>query len=97
MTVVKDNKHLSVEACGSYRRGKKTCGDIDILITKNDGSSIKGIVEKAVERLEKQGFLKERLGSLRYSHMGSEGYMGVCQLDDKHLHRRIDIKSYPKD
>ena len=71
-------KTLKVEACGSYRRGKQTCGDIDILITKKDGSSIKGIVEKVVVHLEKEGFLKERLGSLRYSHTGSEGYMGVC-------------------
>ena len=67
-----------MEACGSYRRGKKSCGDIDILITKTDGSSIKGIIERVVERLEKEGFLQERLGSLRYSHTGSEGYMGIC-------------------
>ena len=67
-----------MEACGSYRRGKASCGDIDILITKNDGTSVKGIIEKIVLRLEKDGFLKERLGSLRYSHTGSEGYMGIC-------------------
>ena len=54
-------------------------------------------MEKVVVRLEKEGFLKERLGSLRYSHTGSEGYMGVCQLDEKHPNRRIDIKAYPKD
>lgn len=57
MKEVKDNKHLSVEACGSYRRGKANCGDIDILITKTDGSTIKGIIERVVERLEKEGFL----------------------------------------
>ena len=57
MSEVKDNKNLSVEACGSYRRGKLNCGDIDILITKKDGSSIKGIIERVVERLEKEGFL----------------------------------------
>ena len=97
MSEVKDNKHLSVEACGSYRRGKLNCGDIDILITRTDGSSIKGIIERVVERLEKEGFLQERLGSIRYSHTGSEGYMGICRLDESKPHRRIDIKAYPKD
>ena len=96
--VVKNGKKvLKVEAVGSYRRGKQTCGDIDVLITRNDGQSIKGIVEKVVVKLEKEGFLRERLGALRYSHTGSEGYMGVCRLDEKHRYRRIDIKAYPKD
>lgn len=72
----KDN--LKIEACGSYRRGKESCGDVDVLITRTDGGSIAGMMEKIVVKLEKEGFLKERLGSLRYSHMGSEGYMGVC-------------------
>jgi DNA polymerase lambda len=27
---------VNVELCGSYRRGKMTCGDVDILITKPD-------------------------------------------------------------
>lgn len=78
-SVVKNGKKLlKIEACGSYRRGKQSCGDIDVLITRNDGGSIEGIIEKAVIKLEKEGFLKERLGSLRYSHTGSEGYMGIC-------------------
>jgi DNA polymerase lambda len=49
-------KVLKVGACGSFRRGRETCGDIDVLITKVDGSSIKGIIEKVVVRLEKEGF-----------------------------------------
>lgn len=89
---------MKVVACGSFRRGKAYCGDIDILITKTDGSSIKGIIEKVVNRLEKEGFMKERLGAFRYSHTGSEGFMGICQLDEgKSLNRRIDIKAYPQD
>lgn len=65
---MKDVKNkFKIEACGSYRRGKESCGDIDVLITRSDGVPITGIMEKLVERLEKEGFLKERLGSLRYS------------------------------
>ena len=45
-------KVLSVEACGSFRRGKPTCGDIDILVTMKDGSPIKGFCEKMVKKLE---------------------------------------------
>ena len=26
-----------IEVCGSYRRGKETCGDMDIFITRKDG------------------------------------------------------------
>eukprot|EP00347_Sterkiella_histriomuscorum_P022919 403336657 len=88
-------KLLKVDACGSYRRGKQSCGDIDILITKVDGSSIHGFVKLLVLELEKQGFLKERLGGLRFSHTGSEGYMGMCQLKPDLPFRRIDIKAYP--
>ena len=91
------DKVMSVEACGSFRRGRPTCGDIDVLITLKDGADIKGLCEKLVVKLEKENFLKERLGDFRYSTTGSEGYMGVCQLDAKHKFRRIDIKVYPKD
>ena len=41
-------KVISVEACGSFRRGRPTCGDIDILITLKDASPIKGLCEKIV-------------------------------------------------
>lgn len=78
------DKRLSIEACGSFRRGRPTCGDIDVLITYTDGTDIKGLCEKLVCHLESKGFLKERLGDFRYSTTGSEGYMGVCQLDSKH-------------
>jgi DNA polymerase lambda len=63
-----------VVACGSYRRGKLLCGDVDILITNKDGTPIKGMMETLVSRLEKEGFLKERLGALKFSKEGAEGY-----------------------
>ena len=83
--------------CGSYRRGKATSGDIDILIThptltKSNKSSTK-LLENIVKKLSDVGFLTDHLSN------GQMKYMGVCQLpnDDEsepneHLHRRIDLR-----
>lgn len=49
------NSGLIVETCGSYRRGKATCGDVDILITHPDGHSQKKIFNKLIERLHESG------------------------------------------
>jgi DNA polymerase/3'-5' exonuclease PolX len=35
--IVGNNNIHSVEVCGSYRRGKLTCGDMDVFITRKDG------------------------------------------------------------
>ena len=51
----------SVVTCGSYRRGRATCGDVDILITRTDNKLTTGMLEKLVTHLESTGFLKERL------------------------------------
>ena len=88
---------ILIETCGSYRRGKQSCGDVDILLTRKDEKPINGMLETLLVKLEKSKFLKERLGSTRVSDKGSEMYMGVCKLDDSKKHRRIDIKVYPKD
>ena len=49
--------------------------DVDILVTTesnaNERTNIMGMLEKIVSNLEKNGFLKERLGALRYSSSGS--------------------------
>ena len=42
--------HL-VQACGSYRRGKESCGDVDIIITRLDGHFERDLLVKLVKRL----------------------------------------------
>jgi len=42
-------------ACGSYRRGKQTCGDVDILITHPDGHSHSGVYAELINRLTNTG------------------------------------------
>ncbi|CAF1093694.1 unnamed protein product [Rotaria sp. Silwood1] len=48
---------LTIQTCGSYRRGKATCGDVDILITHSDGISHQGLLIPLVDSLRKSGML----------------------------------------
>ena len=66
-------KRLSIEACGSFRRGRPTCGDIDVLITYTDGTDIKGLCEKLVCHLESKGFLKSVDGGTTWTNLGLVG------------------------
>ena len=60
------HKPLIIETCGSYRRGRPSCGDVDILITTEDPhdeyNQVQGMLRLLVEKLEAENFLKERLG-----------------------------------
>ncbi|XP_013421997.1 DNA polymerase lambda isoform X2 [Lingula anatina] len=70
---------LIAMACGSYRRGKKTCGDVDVLITHPDGHSHKGVFNKLLVKLKDQGFLTDDLVS--HEEVGNQKkYLGVCKL-----------------
>jgi DNA polymerase lambda len=94
-------KDLSVMICGSYRRGKESCGDVDILISRTGNEDIDGTLEKLISSMEAAGYLKERLGKIGTKEKGGETYMGVIKLDQKkgkpeRKHRRIDIKTYPR-
>ena len=40
-----------MEVCGSYRRGKATCGDIDIILARKDGTFEKHLLTKLIEAL----------------------------------------------
>lgn len=69
-----------MEACGSYRRGKKECGDIDIIISRKDGVFERNFINNLVKELENLGFLTDHLGQPKPDdHRGSMSYMGVCQ------------------
>jgi DNA polymerase lambda len=51
------NPGLIVQTCGSFRRNKATCGDVDILVTHPDGHSHKGIFNKLIDLLHEQSRL----------------------------------------
>ncbi|KAL8150204.1 hypothetical protein V2J09_020012 [Rumex salicifolius] len=78
---------------GSYRRGKSTCGDMDIIITHPDGQSHKGFLTKFVNKLKEMRFLREDLGT----DSGVDTYFGLCTFPGRELCHRIDFKVYPRD
>ncbi|XP_029545231.1 DNA polymerase lambda [Salmo trutta] len=86
---------LLAMACGSYRRGKDTCGDVDVLISHPDGKSHRGVFSKVLQSLHQSGFLTDDLVSHEESGEQKK-YMGVCRLPGPgRLHRRLDIIVVP--
>lgn len=68
-----------VQACGSYRRGRPDCGDVDVLVTHPDGRSHVGLLGRLVAHLERQGFLTDHLVSSE-ENGAHKKYLGVCRL-----------------
>uniref|UniRef100_A0A674CUN8 DNA polymerase n=1 Tax=Salmo trutta TaxID=8032 RepID=A0A674CUN8_SALTR len=64
--------------CGSYRRGAESSGDIDILLTHPNYTSVDEkqpkLLHAVVEHFESIGFITDTLSK------GDTKYMGVCQL-----------------
>ena len=57
-----DNSNLyKIEVCGSFRRGKSDCGDVDIIIARKDGVFEKNLIYDLIFHLEKKGFLTDHL------------------------------------
>lgn len=71
---------IKVEIVGSYRRGKETTRDIDVLFTCDDAKKYEDILDKLIAA----GYITDTLS------IGKKKFMGVCILDGC-PHRRIDI------
>lgn len=86
---------------GSFRRGKASCGDLDIIITHPDGKSHRGFLSKYVKRLKDMKFLREDLVFSTHSEEGTDSgvdtYFGLCTYPGRELRHRIDLKVYPRD
>ncbi|KAF3441409.1 hypothetical protein FNV43_RR15323 [Rhamnella rubrinervis] len=86
---------------GSYRRGKASCGDLDIIITQPDGNSHKGFLPKYVKHLKDIKFLREDLVFSTHSEEGTDSgvdtYFGLCTYPGQEQRHRIDLKVYPRD
>ncbi|CAG8523195.1 15084_t:CDS:10 [Acaulospora colombiana] len=89
------DSRLELFTVGSYRRGSPTCGDIDILITRNDidGKTHLGILPKLVDSLHNHGLLTHDLSQPSEDHLSSR-FMGICRIPGG-KHRRIDLFTVP--
>jgi DNA polymerase beta len=98
MTGIELDNDMDVRVCGSYRREKKTSGDIDVIIshpdikTKNDAKN-SDLMSRYVKLLENKGFIIDSFTSEKVPTK----YMGVCKLSKNHLLRRIDIRFMPQE
>ena len=86
---------INAEVCGSYRRGKELCGDIDILITRTDEGMIDGIIQTLVEKLMEKKVIVDIL-SLGGKGESKNIFMGIC-MGSSGINRRLDIKVYTKE
>ncbi|KAF9497326.1 hypothetical protein BDN71DRAFT_1444788 [Pleurotus eryngii] len=88
---------LFVDIMGSYRRGKATCGDIDILITRNpaDGKTHAGVLPTLLSKLHEIGIITEDL-AIPEGDDEENIYRGLCRLPEPgSRRRRIDFLTVP--
>jgi len=91
-----DKKFLKTEVVGSYRRGKKLCGDMDLIITRIDERKISGILHTLVDKLTEKNIIIDTLSMSDNEDSNYQVFMGICKLNSNSLHRRLDIKVYEK-
>ncbi|KAJ9103152.1 hypothetical protein QFC21_002574 [Naganishia friedmannii] len=102
----KDIEGLCVEAMGSYRRGEATCGDLDILITRDPscGKEYKGLLGELIKRLVEKNIVTHTLSAPSNYEADEAKWMGIGRLPKKEntkkdvvksKYRRIDILMVP--
>ena len=81
------DKDLIFEMTGSYRRGLKDSGDIDVLVTYRGDNVAKAeaAFRNIIEHLRKKKYLADDFA------FGDKKYNGVCRLPRHRSYRRIDI------
>jgi DNA polymerase/3'-5' exonuclease PolX len=84
--LTKIDSKLKYEIVGSYRRGAKDSGDIDVIIThEDDPKDYDDIIKNIVASLKKEDYLKDDFA------LGPHKYLGVCRLKRHKTFRRIDF------
>ncbi|GAA97279.1 hypothetical protein E5Q_03957 [Mixia osmundae IAM 14324] len=85
-----------VHLMGSYRRGQPTCGDIDILVTRDtrDGRTHAGVIPRLLTLLKEGNIVRHDLSLPHDPNALDAKWMGLCSLPGG-IHRRIDILGVP--
>ncbi|TRM63113.1 hypothetical protein BD626DRAFT_431710 [Schizophyllum amplum] len=90
---------LELRAMGSFRRGKKDCGDIDIMITRptDDGETHAGALRELLLKLHRADILTEDLAVPDDLDDPECVYHGLCHLPKTPgaKQRRIDFLAVP--
>lgn len=97
-TGIRVNNDMDVRMCGSYRREKEFCNDIDIIISHPDVNTREQaenseLMADFITELEQAGFMIDSFTS----ETVMTKYMGVCRLSPKHKLRRIDVRFIPQE
>jgi len=77
----------SMEIVGSYRRGAKDSGDIDVIMTDKEDNP--ALLTKFVAKLVDEGILLHKLAE------GKTKVLGIAQLPGKKTARRVDLLYTP--
>ena len=67
-----------MQICGSYRRGRTHCGDIDILFSHPNDELRKSFLKAVLDKLKEDGIITDDLICVQSEEQRK--YMGVCKL-----------------
>jgi DNA polymerase/3'-5' exonuclease PolX len=87
---------LRIQVCGSFRRGKKESGDMDVLVYSNkrtDGATNEYMFERVIEQFTLDNFIVDSLTP----NVNKTKFMGVCRYMEGYPCRRIDIRFVDKE
>ncbi|ORY79353.1 hypothetical protein BCR35DRAFT_304784 [Leucosporidium creatinivorum] len=91
---------LEVHCMGSYRRGAMSCGDIDLLVTRDpsDGKDHTGMIAQLWDMLKEEKIIAHELTSSDDWNALDAKYNALCSLPQPgSLMRRLDILGVPFD
>ena len=73
--------NILITVCGSYRRGRSDCGDIDLLVSHPDNKSHQGFLIALLDALKKKGLITDDLITVQKEEQRK--YMGLIKLPEE--------------